>query len=63
MSAKRKRPGRITFTELERLVRQRSYIRPLDAVPPLHAMAKARAAAAEGDQAGTEAGRDSSDLP
>lgn len=45
MTARRKPPAdarTLPPRELERLLRQRSYIRPLDAVPPLHVMARRR---------------------
>lgn len=38
----RNRGDRIPFAELERLVRERAYVRPLAAVPPLHRMALER---------------------
>lgn len=52
MTERRRRPGRadrIPFAELDRLVRERSYLRPLAAVPSLHQMAKRRIALIDTD--------------
>lgn len=46
--------------EWDRLMRQRSYIRPLDAVPPLHVMARRRIVAAATDSL-TDPGRQADD--
>jgi hypothetical protein len=45
----RTRSDRIPFAELDRLVRERSYLRPLAAVPSLHQMARRRIVPASTD--------------